>query len=443
MISDNVMYNYLNTSIYKNQYANSLNKNDLSEQYIKISFTNGKNTTNPSFIINNNKYVTRHLYILNKNHNIQGIEYDGELIIEHTPITNGEKSYLCILLQTNPNIKETAIDKIINNSFKDHLELNINDLLLSINKQEECIGNPAQNVYILKQPIQINSRFDNFIVNSPILFPKYKKEDYHTIRLSSYSKDNAIESFVEGATNKYMECQLMDASKDTSPTITIPINGKTTQTASETNLVNTSSNFIVFFVFLAVSLTIIPICYSSFVVKTINTTCIGACSKRIRSISTDLSIILLSVIIIILLLTSQDIMVQTAGIFFTIFLGIAILEIFVLRNILPDFGIQDNSEYVAKQVWYDFGDVFFSKPLFYLIDYGNYGRNFFTIVTTLFAFVALQVLILYTVGNSMDSIRSFLFSSESVNYWFVQFLFIFIALYTFDIYTDKTKNFTA
>lgn len=428
MISDNVMYNYSNTTIYKNQYANSLNKNDLNEQFIKVSFTNSKDTANPSFIINNNKYVTRNLYVLNKNHNIQGIEYDGELIIEHAPITNGEKSYLCILLQTNPTIKETAIDKIINNSFKDNLELNINELLLSINNKE-CIGNPAKNVYIFKQPIQVNSRFDNFIINSPILFPKYKKEDYHTIRISAYSNDTAVESFVEGIDDVF-DCNLIDASTDTISTITTPIGGSTTQKSGEMEFVKTSSNFVTFFLFLCVVLIIIPIIYIYLIVEPVKKI---ADSLYFTMLTVDYCLLVVSFLIILLCMTSENIIIKTSGIYIALIFVISLIEIKLLKMYASDkFGVKPLANETPNN-----GNVFLNvfkflamNPIFFLLK----NSNFFISLFFLGLLVSLQIFFMYFTGNG-DKIRSIFASSGNCQYWFILYIFTVAFLFLFDLNT--------
>ena len=108
-----LIYDYYETPVYVNQYEKNLQK----DGYIKLPFTSYKSETHPNLVINNQKYKTTNLYILANSHNTA---YDGELILEHMPITNGnEKVYVCIPLKTQPgNSEQTAIDKIISGTFR-------------------------------------------------------------------------------------------------------------------------------------------------------------------------------------------------------------------------------------------------------------------------------------------------------------------------------------
>jgi hypothetical protein len=128
-------YNYYDTSIYNNQYEKTFQNGG----YIKIPFQNNKSLTEPNLIISNGntsiKYKTENIYIFNNIHKIplfyKSSKYkvlppddeneepqtnsfaDGELVIEHTPLTNGtQKVYTVFLLKTSTD-SLTMVDELI------------------------------------------------------------------------------------------------------------------------------------------------------------------------------------------------------------------------------------------------------------------------------------------------------------------------------------------
>ena len=108
-----VICNYYDCSIYFNQYERTPNNGG----FIKIPFFTPENTVRPNALFISDKptvkYMSNSLQIYKKSHNIDGVDYDGELIIENKQITNGDsKLFVCFPLKTS-NVKPNVIDKII------------------------------------------------------------------------------------------------------------------------------------------------------------------------------------------------------------------------------------------------------------------------------------------------------------------------------------------
>lgn len=113
MNEESVLLDYMPTTIYPSEYEKTV----ASGGYIKSPYMHSKGDAQPNLVYGNRKYKTSWLYILktsaqNKN---ADIEADAELVIQHTPITNGFQSvYLVIPLKTRPAVYEiTAVDKLI------------------------------------------------------------------------------------------------------------------------------------------------------------------------------------------------------------------------------------------------------------------------------------------------------------------------------------------
>jgi hypothetical protein len=114
-----LFFNYYETNIYKTQYEKTFQNGG----YIKIPFKNNRGLTEPNLIISDQNtkvtYRTENIYIFNNIHKIEGklksknkilpesnddeegTFANGELVIEHVPITNGrEKVYTVFLLSS-------------------------------------------------------------------------------------------------------------------------------------------------------------------------------------------------------------------------------------------------------------------------------------------------------------------------------------------------------
>lgn len=249
-----LIYDYYDTNIYT-PYEKDLTKNG----YIKIPFQNSKSTVQPNLILpNNEKYKIENLYIYKKNKDSDLIknEYNGELIIEHTPITNGKnKVYLFILLKTRPNIyEESDIDKIIKKSFSDKMILNLNNFIENMNSS--CLMNEEQNIFIFKTPLLISSNFDEFSNIEKSFLPKFDINELKLIQtkiIDSDEKTPIKEGFIEGAVGKlnndiFIDCNPVDSS-DTNISM-VPVNSDKLINQSTVIFMSTIQNFFIFIILL-------------------------------------------------------------------------------------------------------------------------------------------------------------------------------------------------
>jgi len=204
-----VICNYYDCSIYLNQYERTPNNGG----YIKIPFFTPENIVRPNaFFISGEptvKYISNSLQIYKKTHNINDIDYDGELVIENNQITNGDsKIYICFPLKTRPNQKPNEIDNIIKksevmNSGELSMTINLNKMF---DKLQKYIFYRSGNdiVVVFTQPIKVQSSFDKKYVECS-LFSKF--ENNYNILQNAPGKEG-MQNIVEGY--EEMDCQPID-----------------------------------------------------------------------------------------------------------------------------------------------------------------------------------------------------------------------------------------
>jgi hypothetical protein len=262
-----MIYDYYETPVYVNQYEKNLQR----DGYIKLPFTSYKSETHPNLVVNGQKYKTANLYVLVNSHNTA---FNGELILEHVPITNGnDKFYVCVPLKTQPGSSEqTVVDKIIAGSFRTHLDVNLNPLLVT-NKRGKVLSNGSKVVYF-SDPILISTPFYAFANTDNMLFPSLSEYvDYDTVDIRKYSdsvKMTGMEGFKEGADgtdDMIIDCTPVDSSKDTVELVPLTtILGSANSDAATNQLLNTSVNFFSFLMVICVAAFVSPAVYRSFFV---------------------------------------------------------------------------------------------------------------------------------------------------------------------------------
>jgi DNA-binding cell septation regulator SpoVG len=209
-----VICDYYDCSIYFHQYERTPNNGG----YVKIPFFTPENVVKPNVLYISGeptiKYMSNTMYIHKKTHNISGIAFDGQLIIENKRITNGDgKIFICFPLKTANNIDTTPIDNIIERSEKQNkqdlkMTININNMF---NKLQKYFFYKSGNdiVVVFTEPIKVKRNFDKF--QKCKLFAEYV-ENYNILQNVS-GKDgfqNLTEGFVEGM--EVMDCQPIDIS---------------------------------------------------------------------------------------------------------------------------------------------------------------------------------------------------------------------------------------
>jgi DNA-binding cell septation regulator SpoVG len=218
-----VICDYYDCSIYFNQYE----RTPLNGGSIKIPFFTPENIVRPNGMYISSgptlKYRSNTLHIYKKTHIIDGIDYDGELVIENKRITNGDsKMFICFPLKTANNVNANEIDKIIKkseNTSKGELKMTVN-LNSMFNKLQKYIfyKNGNDIVVVFTEPIKVDSVFDKF--KKCDLFSAY--DDNYNILQNVTAKDgfqSMTEGFVEGLSSGEMDCQPIDI------TTNKPVNG--------------------------------------------------------------------------------------------------------------------------------------------------------------------------------------------------------------------------
>ena len=388
-----IIYDYYETPVYVNQYEKNLQR----DGYIKLPFTSYKSETHPNLVVNGQKYKTANLYVLVNSHNTA---FDGELILEHVPITNGnENFYVCVPLKTQPGSSEqTVVDKIIAGSFRTHLDVNLNPLLVT-NKRGKMLSNGSKVVYF-SDPILISTPFYAFANTDNMLFPSLSEYvDDDTVDIRKYSgsaKMSGMEGFKEGAdgTDDIFECSPVDASKDTVELVPLTtILGSANSDAATNQLLNTSVNFFSFLMVICVAAFVSPAVYRSFFVGFVDKVIQNNANKPGNLKTFDVVIFSYFLAYCIYMVTTglqaRNQILSSVGVIFFIYLFLTTGIIIMLKQSNPGVyqlnrlaGIQDTSykfdlftiflEVVKREPKTVFGSIFGLLIIMALIIYSGY-----------------------------------------------------------------------
>lgn len=328
-----IIYNYYDVPIYPNQYIKSLSNGG----YIEITYKSPKSISDPNltYIPSNHKYKIEKLYVLKKSMNIENIHYDGELIIEHSPITNGHsKLYTCLLLKTMNGIsEENVIDRIIQRSFRNSITLNLNHFL---ENNKNCLSNSEKSFFIFTSPILISTRFDEFSNSSPLAFLKFNKKDFTELRTYNKNKiedDDLQEGFEDKSKSnsteyEIIDCTPIDKSDSTVEMYSFPVNSNLSNNISKVNMLTTSMNFFVFLLLIFFSGFSSPFMYKNGVVEIIkkNYSDINNINKAASNLKgADILVIFILILLPITITVSGINKKNTTTTFFGIFLFIYML----------------------------------------------------------------------------------------------------------------------
>ena len=185
-----IHYNYYNT------YTKRVLSSSTDFQFI---YPGKENTPNLTITqgSRNQSYISSKFFIFSKIHKIDNVDFDGELIIENTPITNSNKKlYISFPLKTMPTLSEdTIIDFILQQTDPNsNVEVNFNDILPNTNACNFYnFGN--YDVLLFTTPIPIKSNFfrvsnDNTIF-SHITNQKFQK--IKAVKMNQKYKDAVFE----------------------------------------------------------------------------------------------------------------------------------------------------------------------------------------------------------------------------------------------------------
>lgn len=368
-----IHYHYYNTKLYKNQYEKTIKNGG----YIKIPFINARSTTNPNLIYNptQTKYATKTIYIMPKNHMFPG-NHDGELIIEHAPITNSDTPvYSCILLKTKEGIaEETVVDKIINQSFDPYLEVRLDDFV-QFNKV--CMVNNFHNVFLFPSPILISSRLDNMSLPKDTLFSNYDKTQYTTVDL--HATDAPI---MEGLA--IMDCVPVDMNDKRTETIEM-----TTVKGKENIYLMTLINFLIFTIMTIGGWYGVPALYKEFIKPFIKNDATPSTANISNIIGLTIPLMILCLILPIMLLIFGVIIRSSmiSGLGGYLFVVIIISNFLIyINNKSTIFGTDMNWLDSIKQIYWS---------LFFKFDASTY-------IPLFIAFIFLIIIITLYTTKSLD-----------------------------------------
>ena len=409
-----LIYDYYDTNIY-NPYEKDLEKNG----YIKIPFQNSKSTIQPNLILpNNEKYKIENIYFYKKNIELDIVkdEYNGELIIEHKPITNGEKKvYVCILLKTRPNIYEDSdIDKIIKKSFSDKMKLNLNNFIENMNSS--CLVNKDNNIFIFKTPLLISSNFDEFSDIEKSILPKFDKNELQIIQIqpstqSGEIKTKKMDSIKEGLTvgeDVFIDCNPVDSS-DTTVSM-VPVNSESLIDPSAVIFMSTIQNFFIFIVLLIIISVSVPSIYKNIIMGFVEKVYADKPNKSNYLFSVDIIILIVLFSIFFGLLVdgvSNNNKLQTSiGIFFFICFTLIILIMTVLKimskdkyNFLDDFTNNATGPSV-----FDISLEMFLQSLMYILSIFKDGWNLlFLVLSEIFYFLFSHYYLNFNISDKKNS----------------------------------------
>jgi hypothetical protein len=380
-------YDYYDTTIYSNQY----NKTLVNGGYVQLPFVNSKSVLNPNLTYANKKYKISEIYVLKKTHVIEDANYDGELIIVHTPTTNGAQPiYSCILLKTIYGIQEeNDIDRLIKQSYQSSLVINLNNVL---SHNTSFLTNPDNSVFIFKSPVLVTTRFDNFSDTPNKLF-NYTNDFREHKMVESFG--NIQEGFQEGARgrnrrrnknrkrdpmtfdikspftgktgsqkidikNAYLECNPTGSSKSTIEMYQIPVAGGLSKDLGKVGILTTTLHFFVFLIISVLIVLVSPVVYKIGMVDLVSKSIIDSNKKpgSLKTFDTFMLaiLILFSVLVCISGIRTKNQVLTSLGVFSFIIIMISTCVIFYYKTldpikyglIGPDIGeTGHNSEFIS------------------------------------------------------------------------------------------------
>ena len=364
-----VICDYYDSSIYLNQYERTPNNGGC----IKIPYSTPENIVKPNGLFISSeptvKYMSNSLQIYKKTHDIGGIDYDGELVIENKKITNGDsKLFVCFPLKTT-NVKPNKIDDIINKSEirnPNELKMTVN-LNGMFNKLQKYIFYKSGNdiVIVFTKPIKVYSMFNKFVECN--LFSKYN--DTYSILQNVAGKDgfqSITEGFVEGLSSGEMDCTPIDVTTNKPLVNETIIVGLNSGSASQNKTINLLFAMVLFVIIFFIAVFGIPPAYKYIFVDKLS-------DSTLTYTSLVVGFYLALAVALSCGMVVNDTSSGIAGLFFLILFVISICAIYIMRQSLglSDYEISFNEGNEARNSF---------KYIF--IEYYNDLYNYFVTKTS-------------------------------------------------------------
>lgn len=265
-----------NYKIVYNFFANDVNKSDIQydpyNPYLTVTFPNNQVTPNLLLTIPNvvNSWQTTSISIYSLLHNniqkltdVPDSDFIGELVVKLNSTSTSSSTYVCFLLQTNPDSNAPAndVDNFMflyanPNSVSGTITLNH-----SIPKQKRAIYyrdvRSDSHVIVFTTPISVNQVSTMFIENSitsmgaPFSVNAPPNKAYSVITSITELNEDQI----------YISCNPTGESDETLQTYNVPINSEYTSAKQQIDYMKMTVNFFLFFLGLLFSYFFIPTIY--------------------------------------------------------------------------------------------------------------------------------------------------------------------------------------
>lgn len=251
--TDKIVYNYPRVSINKNEITSTATQ-------LNMTFYNSSQDPNIIYTKGGENIVYNHTraYFSPLIHdNIKGLTVDqstryGELVIEHTNPSSGNKLYVCILLELFESDETNAMDTMIQfksaNSTGAGIEgIELNSVIPTQDNgiiYDSIVNNITSTVVVLTKPIRINNtskaRVNNLTAlnrGTPILLDKYRAA-YTVLPRTGIS--------IPDADKIYISCNPTGESEENIRTYNVPINSDTGTEEDAKTAMYTVNSFAVF-----------------------------------------------------------------------------------------------------------------------------------------------------------------------------------------------------
>lgn len=347
-----LVLDYYPTTLFPSEYEKTLKNGG----YVKMPFLHAKGDSQPNFVHNGRKYKTETLYILKSTIPKSGA--NGELVIKHVPITNGDVPiYLVIPLKTQPAVyEETVVDKMIHNVYRSSFSFDLGEI---IGYNKICRVNEANTVYVLS-PMVVKTIFDkdHGFTQIPDISGKWNYDENKTkfreirVMFSALDPLNENEPIVEGLTTSstnneeedvYYDCKpIIENGSEIKPSIEVmPITSQLARNMGTMNVLTATVHFFIFLFMTVIATFAMPFLYKLFFVDYIKVLNIANGVKSIASLKMldyigSFILFMFSIGISIGGISVGDKIQTSIGAMMTIFLMIGITIITYYKQLYPN-----------------------------------------------------------------------------------------------------------
>lgn len=346
-MDDSVVLDYYHTSLYPSEYEKTVKNGG----YIKMPYLHSKGDSQPNLVYGGRKYKTEKLFIVKSS----SPDYDGEMVIKHAPITNGDLPvYLIVPLKTMPTVyEETAVDKIIHQVNTSAFQFHLGEII-GYNTKSKV--NEDGTVFVLS-PLLVKSTFDNFLPfkekewSSKLKFREialvFQGRPSSTKRMGGEGVEGfsapvrSNKSKTSDAIYDLYDCEpIIENDGKIKPTIEVmPVTSELAKKVGTMGVMNATIHFFIFLIMAIIAGIITPLSYKTLFVDYISQLSIEApkqaASLKMFSYIGTAVLLLFSLGISIHGMTLGDFIQSSLGAMMTIFIIISVSVMTYYRTIEP------------------------------------------------------------------------------------------------------------